>query len=102
DVRLQVPMLKSKHFSRATESGLDFIRDQQRPIFPAKFLRANKEIGLGSLTAFPLDGLNHQCRHIARTQLAIQRLDIIEWHTRIKSLHQRAEAFSETFASHQR
>src|SRR6266496_1914237 len=46
NVRLEVPMLKAKHFPGAAKSGLHFIGDVQRPVFAAKFLRANEEIGL--------------------------------------------------------
>src|SRR5215475_13391769 len=55
----------AKHFSSATESRLDFVRDQQRAIFPAKLLSANEEIASGSLTAFSLNGLNHERGHVA-------------------------------------
>ena len=47
DVRLQIPMLKSEHFSGATKPGLHFVGDEQRAVFSAEFLRANEEIGLG-------------------------------------------------------
>src|SRR5712691_3578183 len=67
DVRLEVPMLKAKHFPGAAKSGLHFIRDEQRPVFAAKLLRANEEIGLRRFTAFALNSLNDERRDVART-----------------------------------
>ena len=67
NVRLKIPMLKAKHFPGAAKSGLHFIRDEQRPVFAAKFLRANEEIGLRRFTAFALNSLNDECRDVART-----------------------------------
>src|SRR6476660_9853896 len=71
DVGLQIPMLESEHLTRSTEAGLDFIRDQQRSVFAAKFLGTNKEIRLWRLTAFALNGLDDKRRHIACAQLPI-------------------------------
>src|SRR5580700_7512119 len=71
DVRFQIPMLESEHFSSATEPGLHFIRNQKRAVLAAKLLRAREEISLGSLAAFALNGLDHERRDIARTQLSI-------------------------------
>ena len=95
-------MLEPKHFARATESSLDFIGNQERSIFSTKLLRANEEISLRSLTAFPLNGLDHERRHIARTKLAVQFIDVVERHARVEALHQRSEAFGKAFATHQR
>src|SRR5438093_9962386 len=58
DVWLQIPVLEAKHFASAAKSGLHFIGDQQCPVFTAKLLRADKEIGVGRFAAFPLDRLN--------------------------------------------
>ena len=80
-------MLESKHLSRAAKSSLHFIGNQERSVFAAKLLRANKEIGLRSLTAFSLNGFNHESRYIARTQFAIERLEVIKRHTGIKAFH---------------
>src|SRR6266581_4117330 len=66
NVRLQIPMLEAEHFTGAAKSGLHFIRDQQCPIFTAKLLRANKEIGLRRFAAFALDRLNDKSRNVPR------------------------------------
>src|SRR6266404_3470613 len=66
NVWLKVPMLEAKHLPGATKSGLHFIGNQQRPVFAAKLLRAIEEIGLGRFTAFALDSLDDECRHLAR------------------------------------
>src|SRR2546422_865130 len=71
DVRFQIPMLESEHFSRATEPGLHFIGNQECSVFTAKLLRSNKEIGLRSLTAFSLNGFDHEGDDVARAQLSI-------------------------------
>src|SRR5438477_9389656 len=71
DVRFQIPVLEAEHLSSATESGLDFIGNEQRAVFATELLRPNKEIGLRCLAAFALDGFDHERRDIARTQLSI-------------------------------
>src|ERR1044072_5840930 len=71
DVRFQVPMLKAEHFSSAAKSSLNFIRDEERSVFPAKLLRARKEICFRSLAAFALNGLDHECSDIFGSQLSI-------------------------------
>src|SRR5205814_3981080 len=95
-------MLETEHFSSATQSGLDFIGNEQRAVFATELLRPNKEIGLRCLAAFALDGFDHERRDIARTQLSIQFIEIVEQHAGVESLHQRAEAFGKAFAAHQR
>src|SRR5206468_8239768 len=96
------PMLESEHLTRSTEAGLDFIRDQQRSVFAAKFLGTNKEIRLWRLTAFALNGLDHKRRHIARAQLPVQLGDVIERNACIEALHELAKTVREAFAAHQR
>src|SRR5260370_38461633 len=64
NVRLQVPMLKAKHFPRATKPGLPLVGNQKRSIFTAKLLRTNKEIGLRRFAALPLNGLDDKRRDI--------------------------------------
>ncbi len=59
-------MFEPKHFPGATETGLDFIGDQERSVFATKLLRAGKEISFRSLTAFALNGLNHERGDISR------------------------------------
>src|SRR5438876_10717656 len=71
NVRLEVPMLKPKHFAGATESGLHFIGNQKRSVLATKFLRAHEEIGLRCLAAFALHRLNHEPSDVARTELSI-------------------------------
>ena len=66
DVRLQIPVLEPEHLAGPTETGLHFIRNQQRPIFAAKLLRAREEIALGCLATFTLDRLDHEPSHVAR------------------------------------
>ena len=95
-------MLKSEHLTRSTKAGLDFIRDQQRSVFAAKFLGTDKEIRFRRLAAFALNSLDDKCRHIARAQLPIQLADVIERHACVESFHQLAKAFGEAFAAHQR
>src|SRR5262249_10437723 len=101
NVWFQIPMLESEHLSSAPKTGLDFIGNQKCSVFTTKFLCTNKEIGLRSLTPFPLNGLDHESRHIARSQLSIQLVDIIERDARVESFHQRTESFGKTFAAHQ-
>src|SRR6266567_9119219 len=66
DVRLEIPMLEAKHFPGAAKSGLHFIGNEQRPVFAAKLLRANEEIGLRRFTALALNSLNDEGRDVAR------------------------------------
>src|SRR5437763_646285 len=82
NVRLQVPMLEPEHFSSAPEPGLHFIGNEQRAVLATEFLRANEEIGLRSLAALALNGLNHERGHIARTQFPIQFFDVVERYSR--------------------
>src|SRR5207247_8574900 len=53
DVWLQIPMLKSKHFSGAAKSRLHFVGNQQRSVLRAKFLRMNEKNGVGPFVAIP-------------------------------------------------
>src|SRR5262245_40026390 len=66
NVRLQIPMLETEHPPSASEPGLHFIGNQQRSVFPAKFLGTNKKIGPWCLTTFALNGLNDKCGDIER------------------------------------
>ena len=94
-------MLEAEHFSGATESGLHFVGNEQRAVFPAEVLRAHKEICLRCLAPFALNSLDDKSCDIAGMQLSIQFLDIIEQHTRIEPFHQWTEPFGKTFAAHQ-
>src|SRR5437588_6801245 len=71
DVRLEVPMLETEHFSGASKSGLDFIGNEKRAAFPAKLLCANEEIGLGGLAALALNGFDHERGHVTPAKLPI-------------------------------
>ena len=71
DVRFQIPMLESEHFSGATEPGLHFIGNEQRAVLATKFLRAREEIGIRCLAAFPLNGFDHEGDDVTRAQLSI-------------------------------
>src|ERR1700737_2042884 len=67
DVRLQIPMLETEHFSRAPESGLHLVGNEQRPVLATKFLRPHKKIGPGRLAAFALHRLDYERGHVARS-----------------------------------
>src|SRR2546421_553006 len=95
-------MLESEHFSGAAQTSLDFIGNQKRPVLPAKFLRAREEISLRSLAAFALNRFNYKRGNVARTQLSIQLVDVVERDARVETFHQRTESFGETVAAHQR
>src|ERR1700722_13663329 len=78
DVRLEIPVLKSKHLPGSTESSLDFIGNQKRAVFATELLRATEKIGLRSLAAFPLHGLDHERGDLARPGLRFQPFDVVE------------------------
>src|SRR5437762_12483373 len=71
DVRLELPMLETKHFSSATQSGLDFIGNKQCAVFAAKLLGVDKKIRFGCLAVFALHRFDHERGDLARTQLSI-------------------------------
>ena len=102
DVRLEVPMLKAKHFAGAPEAGLDFVADKKRAVFAAKLLGAVKEIAARIIHAFALHRLDDEGGDIAFRQFALKGREIIERDAAIESLHKRTEAFGETFAAHER
>src|SRR6202011_2588869 len=74
DVRFEIPMLETKHFTGATQPGLHFIGNQERPVWAAKLLGPLEKIAFGRLTTLALHRLDHECGHITRAQLAIQSL----------------------------
>src|ERR1700720_1122463 len=80
DVRLEVPMLEAKHLSGAAKSSLHFIGNEERAVLAAKLLRAHKKICLGQSAAFALNRFDHEGSDVARTQLSIQRIDIVKRH----------------------
>jgi len=49
-------------------------------VLAAKLLRTDEEIRPGCLAAFALNGLNYKRRHISRTQLPIQFIDVLKRH----------------------
>src|SRR5262249_12585807 len=71
DVRLQIPMLKTKHLAGASEPRLHFVINEQCSEFAAKLLAPHKEIRFRRLAAFALNGLDNKRRHIATTQLPV-------------------------------
>ena len=101
DVRLQVPMLEAKHLAGAPEAGLDFVADEKRAVFSAKLLGPIKEIALRDIDAFALDRLDDEGGDVAFRQLAFERRRDHRARCGRRILHQRAEAFGETFAAHQ-
>src|SRR6516225_2140177 len=101
DVWLQVPMLEAKHFSGAAKTGLHFIGNEERAVLAAKFLRAREEIGLRGLATFALNGLDHKSGDVARTQLSIQFVNVVERHAGVEPFQKWTKAFRKTFAAHQ-
>src|ERR1039457_6745428 len=75
DVRLEIPMLKAEHFAGPAETGLYLVRDKQRSVLSAKFLRTHKKIRLGRLAALALHRLDHERGDIAWTDRKSTRLN---------------------------
>src|SRR5207245_9882856 len=71
DVRFQIPMLETEHFSGAAKSGLDFVGNEERAVLAAKFLRPRKEIRSRGLAALALNGFDHERGHVTRAKLSI-------------------------------
>src|SRR5437867_8540772 len=71
DVRFQIPMLETEHFSGAAKSGLHFVGNEERTVLAAKFLRPRKEICPRSLAALALNGFDHERGHVTRAKLPI-------------------------------
>ena len=102
DVRFQVPMLEAEHLAGASEAGLDFIADEERSVFPAKLLRANKKVAARIIHSLALHRLDDESRDITFRQLLFEGGDVIERDSSIESLHERSEPFRKTFAAHER
>jgi hypothetical protein len=101
NVWLEIPMFEPKHFPCPAKACLDFVANQQGPMFPTKLLGSLVKICFGRLTTFALNWFDHERGNVSFCQLALQRRDVIKSHTGFKPFHKRTESFGKTFASHQ-
>src|SRR5437764_5869968 len=102
DVGLEVPMLESKHFAGPSQTALNFVANEKCAVFAAELLRAREEICGWRFAPFALHRLDDKSGDIAFGQLALERGDVIQRNAGIPLIHERAETFRKTFASHQR
>src|SRR3954469_8665914 len=102
DIRLEVPMLESKHFSGPPEAGLDFITNEEGPVFAAEGLGPLEKIAFRRLATFALDRFDHERRDVAFRKLTLEPFNIVERDTGLESLHERPEPFGKTIAAHER
>src|ERR1700738_2923008 len=79
DVGLDPPMFNCEESSGAAKSGLDFVGDEQGPIFTAKGLRAAKIEIIRKIDSLALDRFDDEGCGIARGQGFFQSRKIVEW-----------------------
>src|SRR6202045_2774840 len=79
DVGLDAPMFNCEESSGTAKSGLDFVGDEQGPIFTAKGLSAAKIEIVRKIDSLALDRFDDEGRGIARGQGFFQSGKIVEW-----------------------
>ena len=77
-VGLDAPVFYGEEAAGPPEPGLDFVGDEQRPIFPAKFVGGSEIIGRGHVDALALDRLDAERGDVALFQRALEREKIVE------------------------
>ena len=95
-------MLEPEHLPGSSQAALDFVANEKCAVFAAEFLRAGEEICRWRFTAFALHRLDDESSDIAFGQLALEGCDVIQGDAPVPLIHERSEAFGETFATHQR
>ena len=100
-VRLDIPVLDSQEFACAAHAGLDFVGDQQRPVFAAEGCRIGQEGVVRNVHALALNGLEDEGRVLARGQRPLQLGDVVERDARAVR-QQRLEAGAEILVVGQR
>ena len=73
-------MLVAEETSRAGESRLHLVDNQQRLVPPTQLLRFLPVLGRRHVDALPLDRLDDEGRHIPSPQLGAEGLDVPEGH----------------------
>ena len=79
-VGLDVPVLAGEEFSGAADAGLDLVDDEQRAVAAAERFGALEIVVVGQDHALALDRLDHERRHLAVRQRAVERGEIVERH----------------------
>src|SRR5436189_6242340 len=93
-------MLKSEHLSGSPKAALHFIANQNCTVFPAKLLRARKEIGDGRFATFALNRFDDESGDVAFREFALERRNAIESDARVPLMPEGTKTFSETAAAH--
>src|ERR1700737_3125599 len=78
-VGLDAPMFDCEESSATAKSGLNFVGDEQGPIFTAQGLSAAKIEIVRNIDPLALDRLDDEGRGIARGQGFFQSGKIVEW-----------------------
>src|ERR1700730_12121811 len=79
DVGLDAPMFDCEESSGTAKSGLDFVGDEQCPIFTAQSLTAAKIEIVRKIDSLALDRFDDEGRGIARGQGFFQSGKIVKW-----------------------
>ena len=87
DIRFEIPMLEAEHLSGASEPALDFVRNKEGAIFPAKLLRAREKGITRRLATLSLHWFDDEGSNIALGQLVLERRDVIECNPRVPLVH---------------
>src|SRR4030095_7738266 len=101
DIRFKVPMLEPKHLAGPPQTTLHFVANEKCAIFPAKGLRAWEKVCGGRFAPFALHRFDDEGGDITFRQFALERSDVVQRNTSVPFVHERAETFGETFATHQ-
>src|SRR6202022_1646687 len=79
DVGLDAPMFNCKESSSTAKSGLDFVGDEQGPIFTAQGLSAAQIRIVRKIDSLALNRFDDEGRGVARGQGFFQSGKIVEW-----------------------
>src|ERR1039457_6372448 len=101
EVRLEFPVLECEPLPGASESGLDLVNDEHRPVASTQLLRG-LQIALGrKVNRAALDWLDDEGGDILRAQLRLQAREVAE-RDALAARQQRAEAILEELFTDQR
>ena len=95
-------MLEPEHLPGSSQTALHFVANEKCAVFAAEFLRAWKEICRWRFASFALHRFDDERSDITFSQLTLERSDVIKGNAGVPLIHERSEAFCETFATHQR